>query len=148
MSHSIVETIATSFKLSILHQVTDTLLKQYVIPANAKRISLNLKLSSFYLERAGLQPLELQLERDTPDSPWEIRFIASFDYPDEQAETVDVSLYFNFKYQWFYQPDIKQCELLRPEVITLFISWLNAFINHLQNDQFDTQTLTVISTFE
>jgi hypothetical protein len=77
-----------------------------------------------------------------------VRFIASFDYPTPEAESVDVVLYFNFKHQWFYQPDIQRCELNRPEVQSLFISWLKAFTNHLKASQFDTQTLTIVSRFQ
>lgn len=144
---NILKEMASAFQLASLHQLTELILSCYHIPEDSKRVVLNFKVSSFYTERCGIQPVEIQLERATPDSPWELRFIATFDYPDEQAESVDVALYFNFKYRWFYQPDIERCELFRPEVIALFISWLKAFIGHLQDNQFDTQTVKVISRF-
>ncbi|WP_154203340.1 DUF2787 family protein [Vibrio harveyi] len=144
---NVLKEIASAFQLASLHQLTELILSCYHIPEDSKRVVLNFKVSSFYTERCGIQPVEIQLERATPDSPWELRFIATFDYPDEQAESVDVALYFNFKYRWFYQPDIERCELFRPEVIALFIAWLKAFIGHLQDNQFDTQTLKVVSRF-
>jgi len=144
---NVLKEIASAFQLASLHQLTEFILSCYQIPEDSKRVVLNFKVSSFYTERCGIQPVEIQLERATPGSPWELRFIATFDYPDEKAESVDVALYFNFKYRWFYQPDIERCELFRPEVIALFIAWLKAFIGHLQDNQFDTQTLKVVSRF-
>ncbi|MEZ8013475.1 DUF2787 family protein [Vibrio sp. FF59] len=141
-------TITNSFKLDLFHQLVELLMEQYDIPTETKRVALNLKVASFYRNRSGIQPIEVQLERANSNEPWEVRFIASFDYPTPEAESVDVALYFNFKYQWFYQPDIQRCELNRPEVQSLFISWLKAFTNHLKTSQFDTQTLTVVSQFQ
>ncbi|EML0424286.1 DUF2787 family protein [Vibrio parahaemolyticus] len=143
MSNTLKE-MASAFQLASLHQLTELILSCYNIPEDS---ILNFKVSSFYTERCGIQPVEIQLERATQDSPWELRFIATFDYPDENAESVDVALYFNFKYRWFYQPDIERCELFRPEVIALFIAWLKAFIGHLKDNQFDTQTVKVVSRF-
>ncbi|CAK2223101.1 DUF2787 domain-containing protein [Vibrio crassostreae] len=139
--------IKRNFKLDLFHQLAELLIEQYDIPTETKRVALNLKVASFYRNRSGIQPIEVQLERANSNEPWEVRFIASFDYPTPEAESVDVALYFNFKHQWFYQPDIQQCELNRPEVQSLFISWLKAFTNHLKASQFDTQTLTVVSQF-
>ncbi|MGR5194923.1 DUF2787 family protein [Vibrio rotiferianus] len=144
---SILKEMASAFQLASFHQLTELILSCYNIPEDSKRVVLNFKVSNFYTERCGIQPVEIQLERATPDSPWELRFIATFDYPDENAENVDVALYFNFKYRWFYQPDIERCELFRPEVIALFISWLKAFLGHLKDNQFDTLTMTVVSRF-
>ena len=144
---SILSDIVSVFQLNNLHQLTELILSYYDIPTDSKRLTINLKVSSFYTERCGIQPVEIQLERQSRNSPWEVRFIATFDYPDEQAESVDVALYFNFKYRWFYQPDIERCELFRPEVIALFLTWLKAFMCHLKSNQFDTQTLTVVSRF-
>ncbi|MHA7228433.1 DUF2787 family protein [Vibrio campbellii] len=110
---NILKEMASAFQLASLHQLTELILSSYPIPEDSKRVVLNFKVSSFYTERCGIQPVEIQLERATPDSPWELRFIATFDYPDEKAESVDVALYFNFKYRWFYQPDIERCELFR-----------------------------------
>ncbi|WP_409994459.1 DUF2787 family protein [Vibrio sp. T20] len=68
-----------------------------------------------------------------------MRFIASFDYPTPEAESVEVSLYFNSKHQWFYQPGIQRSELNMTEVQSLFISRLFVFTNHLKASQFDTR---------
>ncbi|MDC5822576.1 DUF2787 domain-containing protein [Vibrio europaeus] len=141
-------TITNSFKLNLLHQLAEMVIRQYDVPTATKRVAINLKVASFYRNRSGIQPIEIQLERGSSKEPWEVRFVASFDYPTPEAESVDVALYFNFKYQWFYQPDIQRCELNRPEVQSLFISWLKAFTNHLKTSQFDTQTLTVVSQFQ
>lgn len=141
------QNIVSSFRLALLHQLMDALLNQYDIPSNTRRLALNLKVNQFYKERSGIQPVEIQLERLAPHKPWEVRFVASFDYPTSKAKHLDVSLYFNFKYLWFYQPDIERCELCRPEVQSLFLSWLKAFNDHLRKSKFDTQSLTVISLF-
>ncbi|CAK1972569.1 DUF2787 family protein [Vibrio crassostreae] len=140
--------IKRTFKLDLFHQLVELLIEQYDIPTEIKRLALNLKVTSFYSSRSGIQPVEVQLERANPNEPWEVRFIASFDYPTPEAESVEVSLYFNFKHQWFYQPDIQRCELNRPEVQSLFISWLKVFTNNLKASQFDTQTLTIVSRFK
>ncbi|WP_447471757.1 DUF2787 family protein [Vibrio harveyi] len=140
--------IKRNFKLDQFHQLVELLINQYDIPTETKRVALNLKVASFYRSRSGIQPIEVQLERANANEPWEVRFIASFDYPSPEAESVDVALYFNFKYQWFYQPDIQRCELNRPEVQSLFVSWLKAFTNHLKASQFDIQTLTAVSQFQ
>ncbi|UQV20027.1 DUF2787 family protein [Vibrio sp. J383] len=141
-------TITNSFKLNLLHQLAEMVINQYDVSTATKRVAINLKVASFYRNRSGIQPIEIQLERGSSKEPWEVRFVASFDYPTPEAESVDVALYFNFKYQWFYQPDIQRCELNRPEVQSLFISWLKAFTNHLKTSQFDTQTLTIVSQFQ
>ncbi|NOI25379.1 DUF2787 family protein [Vibrio mediterranei] len=140
--------IKRNFKLDQFHQLVELLINQYDIPTETKRVALNLKVASFYRNRSGIQPVEVQLERANVYEPWEVRFIASFDYPFPEAESIDVALYFNFKYQWFYQPDIQRCELNRPEVQSLFVSWLKAFTNHLKASQFDIQTLTAVSQFQ
>ncbi|WP_215408399.1 DUF2787 family protein [Vibrio gigantis] len=140
--------VKRNFKLDQFHQLVELLMEPYDIPTEIKRVALNLKVESFYRNRSGIQPIEVQLERANSNKPWEVRFIASFDYPTPEAENVEVSLYFNFKHQWFYQPDIQRCELNRPEVQSLFISWLKAFTHHLKASQFDTQTLTIVSRFQ
>ncbi|MEZ9407875.1 hypothetical protein AB4185_20480, partial [Vibrio sp. 10N.286.48.F5] len=43
----------------------------------------------------------------------------------------ELSLYFNFAGCWFYHPEIKQCNLQRPEVQTLLASWLKAITHTL-----------------
>ena len=88
-----------NFKLDLFHQLVELLIEQYDIPTETKRVALNLKVTSFYRNRSGIQPIEVQLERANTNEPWEVRFIASFDYPTPEAESVDVALYFNFKHQ-------------------------------------------------
>ncbi|MCR9955989.1 DUF2787 domain-containing protein [Vibrio parahaemolyticus] len=139
--------IKRNFKLDQFHQLVELLINQYDIPTETKRVALNLKVASFYRNRSGIQPIEVQLERANANEPWEVRFIASFDYPSPEAESVDVALYFNFKYQWFYQPDIQRCELNRPEVQSLFISCIKSFTHNLKTSQFTTQTLTIVRKF-
>lgn len=136
----------------LLHQyrienLIDTILGRYQIPDTAKQLALNLKNSKFYTQRAGIQPIEIRMDRATVNSTWRIRFIATFDYPTQNAESVDVALYFNFQYQWFYQPDIERCDLNQPEAIALLQSWLKAFIHQLAKHQFDKQSLTVVKQF-
>lgn len=41
---------------------------RFDIPDNAKRIALNLRISSYYQTRTGFHPVEIQLERDLSDS--------------------------------------------------------------------------------
>ncbi|TOD30836.1 hypothetical protein CGJ66_22560 [Vibrio parahaemolyticus] len=133
--------------LAEIHQLTTKQLQKATIESTAKRITLNFRNSAFYRNRAGIQPVEIRLERISKQSPWEIRFIATFDYPDHQASGLDVALYFNFRHRWFYQPDIERCELHRPEVADLFHSWQQAFLRHLSQGRFDSITLTTASHF-
>lgn len=122
-------------------------LDQYAIPSNAKRLALNFKCSQFYINKRGIQPVEIQIERTDENAGWEIRFVATFDYPTLNSESLDVSLYFNFHFGWFYHPDIKRCELDRPEVTGLFHSWLIAFLQHVRQNSFDIQVLTLVKAF-
>ncbi|EOA9034939.1 DUF2787 family protein [Vibrio harveyi] len=119
----------------------------YTIPRDIKRIAINFKCSQFYINKQGIQPIEIQLERTNAEDSWEIRFIATFDYPTQESKNLDVSLYFNFHFGWFYQPDIERCELDRPEVKALFETWLNAFLKHLQQGHFDIRVVTAVKTF-
>lgn len=134
-----------------LHQLDRTIkdiLTYYQIPQSAKRLALNFKASEFYSERAGIQPIEIQLDRTNTKSEWIIRFIATFDFPTPEAQKLDIALYFNLHYQWFYQPDIERCDINQPEVISLLQSWIKAFIQHLSNNQFDKQSLAIIKKFD
>jgi len=72
--------IKRNFKLDQFHQLVELLINQYDIPTETKRVALNLKVASFYHNRSGIQPIEVQLERANANEPWEVRFIASFDY--------------------------------------------------------------------
>lgn len=147
MSHCLTSSSQEFPDLTALHQLLELLLTQFSIPSNAKRIAFNFRDTSYYTLRQGFQPVEVQLERNCLATEWQIRFIATFDYPDEQAAELDVALYFNFKYQWFYQPDIKRCELARPEVLSLFKSWQTAFVRSLKEAKFNEQTLSIVSLF-
>lgn len=55
--------------------------------------------------------------------------MASFAFTDKDSERLEVDLYFNFRHQWFYQLDIKRCELNQPHVIEFFHCWQGALVN-------------------
>ncbi|HDM8237075.1 DUF2787 family protein [Vibrio campbellii] len=121
---------------------------RFDIPDNARRIALNLRVSSYYQTRTGFHPVEIQLERDLSDSnqpQWNIVFIASFSYPDEQAKAVDVELYFNFLRSWFYQPDIDKCELHQPKVTELYQAYERSLMKQLKQRGFDDIQATLVS---
>ncbi|OHY90172.1 hypothetical protein BI375_07955 [Vibrio rotiferianus] len=120
------------------------LTSNFDIPSNAKRITINFRRSEYYQSRQGYHPVEVQLERSTEG--WSIVFIASFSYPDDNAEKVEVELYFNFLGGWFYQPDIDCCDLHQPQVTELYVSWEQTLLNQLTAHGFDTVTATLIST--
>jgi hypothetical protein len=82
---------------------------------------------------------------DTEVTQWRIVFIASFSYPDEAAENVDVELYFNFLRSWFYQPDIERCELNQPKVKELYQAYEQALIQQLKRRSFDDIQATLVS---
>lgn len=130
-----------------IDSLINTILNCYQIPDTTQQLTLNLRHSGFYTQRAGIQPVEIRLERTTVQSQWSIRFIATFDYPNQSAKSVDVALYFNFQFQWFYQPDIKRCDLNQPKAIALFQSWLAMFTRQLSMHQFDQQQLTITKSF-
>lgn len=133
--------------LAPFHQLMALVLEQYSVPSNVRRIALNFRNSDFYVKRSGHQPVEIQLERSSKDNVWLVRFVASFDYPGGNETELDVALYFNFKHQWFYQPDIEHCELARPEVLALFQSWQAAFARNLKSMCYDQHTLTIVGLF-
>lgn len=131
--------------VSYLHQ----LISLIDIPAKAKRIALNFRITSYYQTRSGFHPVEIQMEKVTSDTEvtqWRIVFIASFSYPDEAAEKVDVELYFNFLRSWFYQPDIERCELNQPKVKELYQAYEQALIQQLKQRSFDDIQATLVST--
>ncbi|HHF0535542.1 TPA: DUF2787 family protein [Vibrio alginolyticus] len=124
------------------------LANRFDIPDNAKRIALNLRVTNYYQTRTGFHPVEIQLERDLRNakkSEWSVVFIASFSYPDEAAENVDVELYFNFLRSWFYQPDIERCELNQPKVKELYQAYEQALIQQLRQRSFDDIQATLVS---
>lgn len=65
--------IKRNFKLDQFHQLVELLINQYDIPTETKRVALNLKVASFYRNRSGIQPIEVQLERYNANEPWEVR---------------------------------------------------------------------------
>ncbi len=135
------------FKLVAVNAIIERMLVCYSIPENAKRIVLSFRCSNFYIDKQGIQPVEIQIEREKIHDPWRIRFVATFDYPMPEAESLEVALYFNFHFGWFYQPDIQRCELARPEVRSLFHSWVTAFVTHIQHGRFDVQLITLVKSF-
>nr|WP_257970593.1 DUF2787 domain-containing protein [Vibrio parahaemolyticus] len=90
--------ISNAYLLSLepINKFIALTLDQYAIPSNAKRLALNFKCSQFYIDKRGIQPVEIQIERTDENAGWEIRFVATFDYPTLNSESLDVSLYFNF----------------------------------------------------
>lgn len=131
----------------LIQTVVTRTLACYTIPVHIKRIAINFKCSQFYIDKQGIQPVEIQIERASIKDCWEIRLIATFDYPTQESKNLDVSLYFNFHFGWFYQPDIERCELDRPEVKALFQTWLSAFLKHFQQGCFDIQVVTTVKSF-
>lgn len=124
-----------------------TLLYDWRIPDDAKRIVINLRHTTYYKSHQGPHPVEIQLERSSTRCDWTWVFITSFGYPDRKSVKVDVELYFNIKQNWFYQPDVSRCELDRPEVIELFEAWQYVFRQHLKQGQFDDISLSMIKRF-
>ncbi|KFA94923.1 DUF2787 family protein [Vibrio sp. ER1A] len=112
------------------------------IPADVTMLSINFRSTAYYQTRSGPHPVEIRLERQ--GVTWCVVFIASFAYPDETHRSVTPELYFNVKRGWFYQPDITACELDRPEVRDLLLSWSRMFCRQLLNEQFDDIRLTEV----
>ncbi|EGX7689040.1 TPA: DUF2787 family protein [Vibrio parahaemolyticus] len=71
---------------------------QYAIPYNTKRLALNFKCSQFYIDKRGILPVKIHIESTDENAGWEIRFVATFEYPTLNSESLDVSLYFNFHF--------------------------------------------------
>lgn len=107
-----------------MHCFLDALLLDSTIPNTVERLALNI-LSQETDQR--FQPIEIT----SSDSPWQLRFIATFDVVVTSTPQKELSLYFNFAGCWFYHPEIKQCSLQRPEVQTLLASWLKAVTRSL-----------------
>ncbi|TCT61081.1 DUF2787 family protein [Vibrio crassostreae] len=114
------------------------------IPINVDKLSMNFRHTPYYQTRRGTHPVEVRLERH--DQQWRVVFIASFAYPDETHRSVIPELYFNFKRGWFYQPDIKGCELARPEVMDVLLSWSRMFCRQLMDEHFDDVRFTEVKT--
>ncbi|MEZ8453662.1 DUF2787 domain-containing protein [Vibrio splendidus] len=132
----------------LLVEYLNALVEQLDIPTFASRIALNFRVSSYYQDRSGFHPVEIQLNRSTNqsnDNHWSIVFMTSFAYPNEQAEKMEVELYFNFLRGWFYQPDIERCELHQPQVTSLYQSYERSFLKQIQQGSFDGIQATLVN---
>ncbi|WP_413284193.1 DUF2787 domain-containing protein [Vibrio sp. MA40-2] len=132
----------------LLVQYLNALVGQLDIPTFATRIALNFRVSSYYQDRSGFHPVEIQINRATNQSNgshWCIVFVTSFAYPDEQTEKMEVELYFNFLRGWFYQPDIERCELHQPQVTSLYQSYERSFLKQIQQGSFDGIQATLVN---
>lgn len=120
------------------NQCLSLLLEHLTLPTQADRCSLHCRNMDYYASGHGVHPVEIRLER-SPSTPhtWQLVFIASFAYEVQGNKALAPELYFNLKNAWFYQPDIKDCELERPEVLRLLNSWSLAFCRHLQQQKFN-----------
>ncbi|EJG0960610.1 DUF2787 family protein [Vibrio parahaemolyticus] len=112
------------------------------IPAHISQVSVHFRESAYDASRTGFHPVEVRLERI--EEGWSVVFIASFSYLSSEHQALSPELYFNFKRGWFYQPDIQTCELNRPEVASLLVSWSHAFCKHLYHGRFDTIGVTAV----
>ncbi|NOH43425.1 DUF2787 domain-containing protein [Vibrio cyclitrophicus] len=132
----------------LLVEYLNALVEQLDIPTFATRIALNFRVSSYYQDRSGFHPVEIQLNRATNQSGntrWSIVFITSFAYPDEQTKKLEVELYFNFLRGWFYQPEIERCELHLPQVTSLYESYERSFLKQIQQGSFDGVQATLVN---
>ncbi|GAJ73117.1 hypothetical protein JCM18904_3989 [Vibrio sp. JCM 18904] len=59
-----------------MHCFLDALLLDSTIPNTVERLALNIRSQE---TDQRFQPIEIQLERTSSDSPWQLRFIATFD---------------------------------------------------------------------
>ncbi|OEF92898.1 hypothetical protein BCU85_15535 [Vibrio lentus] len=107
--------------VSPMHCFLGALMSENVIPNTVERVALNIRSKDI---NSRFQPIEIQLERTSSKTPWQLRFIATFDVMVTGKPQKELSLYFNFARCWFYHPEIKQCNLQRPEVQALLASWL------------------------
>ena len=127
MSEFIISSLSDEL-VAPMHRFLDALLLDRTIPNTVERLALNIR---SHETDQRFQPIEIQLERKSSDSPWQLRFIATFDVVVTGTPQKELSLYFNFAGCWFYHPEIKQCSLQRPEVQTLLASWLKAVTRSL-----------------
>ncbi|MEZ8962334.1 DUF2787 family protein [Vibrio cyclitrophicus] len=132
----------------LLVEYLNALTKRLDIPAFATLIALNFRVSSYYQDRSGFHPVEIQLNRSTNQSDnthWSIVFDTSFTYPDEQTKKLEAELYFNFLREWFYQPDIERCDLHQPQVTSLYESYERSFLKQIQQGSFDGIQATLVN---
>ncbi|MGR5254342.1 DUF2787 family protein [Vibrio astriarenae] len=130
----------------LLLQYLHALLAELDIPAYAKRVAINFRITNYYQTRKDFPPVEVQLERCSESSQtWQIVFVASFSYPSEHASEVEIELYFNFLRGWFYQPDVEQCALSHPMVKQLYEAYERAFLSQVKQSSFDSIQATLVS---
>ncbi|WP_058119146.1 DUF2787 family protein [Photobacterium kishitanii] len=126
-----------------LHCHLEKLFSCYTIPDQATRLVINYRALDYYQTKQGIQPVEIQLKKS--GDKWLAVFIASFSFINTHHKSVDVELYFHLINHWCYQPDAGgRCDLLHPAVIDLFHTWVTAFLRHIQYQQFDDISLTVL----
>lgn len=130
----------------VLQRYLEASVSLCAIPEATERIALNFRHSAYLTKRAGPHPLEIHLFREHPNQAWQIATMTSFAFPYEDSEQLEVELYFNFNHQWFYQPDIKRCDLNQPQVIELFHSWQSALAKTFHQQSFDYFAATIIKT--
>ncbi|MCG9702744.1 DUF2787 domain-containing protein [Vibrio natriegens] len=124
----------------LLLQCLDAILMDVSAPQIATHLTLNFRHTDYLMTRQGIHPVEIRLE--SIDDKWSVVFVASFSYSSEEDKQVSPELYFNFKYGWFCQPDIKTCDLAHPEVTSLLESWSRAFGACLYQQLFDDIGIT------
>ncbi|MGO2332566.1 MAG: DUF2787 family protein [Pseudoalteromonas sp.] len=145
MMNSITSPCAYVSLLPALQRYLAASISLCAIPDTTHAIALNFKHSPYLTNRTGQHPLEVHLFRSQPDKPWQIATMTSFAFTDKDSERLEVELYFNFRHQWFYQPDIKRCELNQPHVIELFHCWQGALVNTFNQQLFDHFTAKTIN---
>ncbi|HIF9549153.1 TPA: DUF2787 domain-containing protein [Photobacterium damselae] len=130
-----------------LHSLLERLLQDYELPTNAKRIVLNCRQMSYYRNRQGIHPIEVQLKRESISSPWLIVCFTSFSYTSDNCTTVEPELYFHLINHWCYQLESGTTHLSHHEAHDIFTHWMNAFYRHLSRHIFDNIQLSLIRTF-
>ncbi|MGO2509917.1 MAG: DUF2787 family protein [Vibrio hibernica] len=127
------------------NQCLSLLLAHLTLPTQASRCSLHCRNMEYYSSGQGVHPVEIRLERSSKyPQAWQLVFIASFAYEAKGDKALTPELYFNLKNAWFYQPDIQDCELDRPEVLRLLNSWSLAFCRHLQQQKFNNISISEV----
>ncbi|NOH84672.1 DUF2787 domain-containing protein [Vibrio sp. 03-59-1] len=134
-------------KVVLSHELSEVLtlmMAHFDIPENAKRIALNCRHQHYYQHREGLHPIEIQLDKQASQH-WTIVCMASFSYPTEEHQELDVELYFHLKNGWCYQPDAGgELSMAQPTILSVFQSWTHALYKHLTSKAFDDIALTLV----
>ncbi|HDY7727451.1 TPA: DUF2787 domain-containing protein [Vibrio vulnificus] len=125
-------------------ETIDNLLTRFEVLDDAKRLIFNFRDPTYYQSRVGLHPVEIQLSRDKDRAPWSLAFIASFSYQSDNAQSLDVELYFHLRNHWCYQPDAGTADLSQPAVLDLFNTWCTALERHINRRSFSDIQLSQI----